>query len=109
MWRNVKLSKIIKTESNPSLDRMEFDLVLYEKNFFGGKKPVIAFEVNGGEHFGVMAREMSDRRKMDICKRNGILLVVIPNTFVKAYEYIADIIMSSKNKSTSIQQSLFDI
>jgi len=107
--RNVKLSKIIKTESNQSLDRMEFDLVLYEKNFFGGKKPVIAFEVNGGEHFGVMAREMSDRRKMDICKRNGIMLIVIPNTFVKAYEYIADIIMSSKNKSTSIQQSLFDI
>ena len=86
---------------------MEFDLVLYEKTFFG-KKPVIAFEVNGGEHFGVIAREMSDKKKMDICQRNGIKLIFIPNSFVKAYEYIADIILSSKNKTTAIQLSLFD-
>ena len=46
---------------------------------------------------------------LKICKKNGIRLVVIPNTFVKAYEYIADIIMSSTNKSISIQQSLFDM
>lgn len=107
--RNVRVSKVIKNESNPILDRMEFDLVLYEKNFYGGKRPIIAFEVNGGEHFGGAAREMSDRRKMEICKKNKINLIIIPNTFVKAYEYIADIIMSSKNKKTSIQQSLFDI
>ena len=107
--RNVRVSKVIKNESNPILDRMEFDLVLYEKNFYGSKRPIIAFEVNGGEHFGVAAREMSDRRKMEICKKNKINLIIIPNTFVKAYEYIADIIMSSKNKETSIQQSLFDI
>lgn len=106
--RNVKLTKIIKDDWSPSLSKMEFDLVLYEKTFFS-KKPVIAFEVNGGEHFGVTAREMSDRKKMQVCKKNGIKLVLIPNTFVKAYEYIADIIMSSKNKYTSIQQSLFDI
>ena len=52
---------------------------------------------------------MSDRKKIQVCKKNGIKLVLIPNTFVKAYEYIADIIMSSKNKYTSIQQSLFEI
>ena len=86
---------------------MEFDLVLYEKNMFGSKKPVIAFEVNGGEHFGVVAREMSDKTKMTLCQENGITLILIPNSFVKAYEYIADIIMSSKNRATSIQQSLF--
>ena len=107
--RNVKLSKVIKNGIIPSLERMEFDLVLYEKTFYGSKKPVIAFEVNGGEHFGVAAREISDRKKMDICKNNGIKLVTINNSFVKAYENIADIIMSSKNKATSIQQSLFDI
>ena len=107
--RNVKMSKVIKNESNPILDSMEFDLVLYEKTFYGGKRPIIAFEVNGGEHFGMSSRELSDRRKMEICKNNKISLIIIPNTFVKAYEYIADIIMSSKNKETSIQQSLFDI
>ena len=105
--RNVKLSKIIKNGLNHSVSKMEFDLVLYEKNMFGSKKPVIAFEVNGGEHFGVVAREMSDKTKMTLCQENGITLILIPNSFVKAYEYIADIIMSSKNRATSIQQSLF--
>lgn len=103
--RNVKVKKVLKDEYLSS--EMEFDLVLYEKTFFG-KKPVIAFEVNGGEHFGVMAREMSDKKKMKMCKNAGIKLILIPNTFVKAYEYVADIILSSKNRNTSIQQSLFD-
>lgn len=105
--RNIKINKIIKKAYTTNFDNMEFDLVLYEKTFFG-KKPVIAFEVNGGEHFGVIAREMSDKKKMDICQRNGIKLIFIPNSFVKAYEYIADIILSSKNKTTAIQLSLFD-
>ncbi len=103
--RNVKISRLLKNEN--ANDGMEFDLVLYEKNMFG-KKPVIAFEVNGGEHFGVLSREKSDRKKMDICSRHGIKLIFIPNTFVKAYEYIADIILSSKNRNTTIQQSLFE-
>lgn len=103
--RNVAVVKLFKNEDINS--NMEFDLVLYEKNLFG-KKPVIAFEVNGGEHFGVLSRERSDRKKMEICARHGVKLIFIPNTFVKAYEYIADIILSSKNKNTSIQESLFE-
>lgn len=105
--RNVSFSKIFKNENETYITEMEFDLVLYEKNFFG-KKPVIAFEVNGGEHFGSLAREKSDRKKMALCEKNNIKLIFIPNSFVKAYEYIADIIMSAKNKSSTIQQSLFD-
>jgi superfamily I DNA and/or RNA helicase len=106
--RNVRLDKIIEVVPNSNLSKMEFDLVLYEKTFFG-KKPVIAFEVNGGEHFGQIARERADRRKMELCKQNDIILIMIPNTFVKAYEYIADIIMSLKNKSPILQQSIFDL
>ena len=86
---------------------MEFDLVLYEKTIFN-KKPAIVFEVNGGEHFGVLSREISDKKKMDICKKNNVKLIFIPNTFVKAYEYIADIILSANKRNTSIQQSLFN-
>ena len=106
--RNVKLDKVIKNGISPQLSKMEFDLVLYEKNFWGTKKPVIAFEVNGGEHFGVSSRELSDKRKIEICKNNGIKLIIIPNSFVKAYEYIADIIMSSKDRYKSIQESMFN-
>ena len=86
---------------------LEFDLVLFEKVFMG-RRPVIAFEINGGEHLGSLSRELSDKRKMDICKRNGIKLIIIPNSFVKSYEYIANIILSAKNRETSIQQSLFN-
>ena len=103
--RNVKISKLFKKEELNS--NMEFDLVLYEKRLFG-KTPVIAFEVNGGEHFGVLSRERSDKKKMGICKRHGVKLIFIANSFVKAYEYIADIIMSSQNGIKPIQESLFE-
>lgn len=103
--RNVRLNKLFKNEHN--IEEMEFDLVLYEKRTFGSKKPIIAFEVNGGEHFGVLSRERSDKRKMDLCEKNNIKLVFISNSFVKAYKYISDIIIAAKDKS-AIQLSLFD-
>lgn len=103
--RNVKVGKVLGNATISSA--MEFDLVLFEKTIFG-KKPVIAFEVNGGEHLGMVEKEMSDKKKITLCKNAGIKLIMIPNSFVKAYEYVADIILSSKNKNTSIQQSLFD-
>ena len=104
--RNVKVNKIIKDQYYAN-SNMEFDLVLYEKTFFN-KKPVIVFEINGGEHFGSISREMSDSKKRELCAKQGIKLIFIPNSFVKAYENIANIIMSSKNKEISIQQTLFD-
>ena len=104
--RNVKLSKLFD-EFKYIDSKMEFDVVLYEKKFWN-KKPAIAIEVNGGEHLGLISREKSDRLKMQICKDKNIKLLFIPNSFVKSYEYIIDIIMSSKNKNISIQQTMFD-
>lgn len=89
--RNVKITKIIKSGLTPNLAKMEFDLVL-----------------NGGEHFGVVARERSDKIKKDLCEKNHIELVVIPNYFVKAYEDIAKVILISKNRFEGIQMSMFD-
>ncbi|MBQ9070190.1 MAG: AAA family ATPase [Clostridia bacterium] len=105
--RNVKLSKLFKSESNYVADNKEFDMVLYETSFFG-KKPRIVFEINGGEHFGASDRERSDRAKMEICNKKGIKIIFIPNSFVKNYEYIVDIIISSKNAEIPIQQTIFD-
>lgn len=105
--RNVKLSKLFKGEAEFVNSKKEFDLVLYETGFFV-KKPRIAFEINGGEHFGSATREYSDRSKMEICNKKNIKLIVIPNSFVKNYEYIVDIIISSKHADIPIQQSLFD-
>lgn len=105
--RNVKITKIIKSGLTPNLAKMEFDLVLYNK-LYGRKMPVIAFEINGGEHFGVVARERADKIKKDLCEKNHIELVVIPNYFVKAYEDIAKVILISKNRFEGIQMSMFD-
>lgn len=105
--RNVKLSKLFKDEKEFINSNREFDLVLYEMSFFR-KKPCIVFEINGGEHFGSLNREESDRIKMEICRKMGIKIIFIPNSFVKNYEYIVDIIISAKNAEIPIQQTLFD-
>ena len=105
--RNVKLSKLFKGEKEFADSKKEFDLVLYEHGFFG-KKPCIVFEINGGEHFGAANRERSDRAKMEICNKKGIKIIFIPNSFVKNYEYIMDIIISAKNAEIPIQQTIFD-
>jgi hypothetical protein len=107
MERNVKLSKLFKGEKSFANSSKEFDMVLYETSVFG-KKPRIVFEINGGEHFGVLSRERSDKSKMAICKEKGIKIIFIPNSFVKNYEYIVDIIASSKNADIPIQQTIFD-
>ena len=105
VMRNVSVGKIIKN-LQPSEMNLEFDAVLFKKTLFS-KVPVIAFEVNGAEHIGRVSREKADRKKMDICKRNNIDLVIIPNDLVKSYEYVLEVIKASKNKVTTIQQSLF--
>lgn len=105
--RNVKLSKLFRGEREFANSNKEFDLVLYKHELFG-KKPHIVFEVNGGEHFGTVDRERSDKAKMDICRRKGIKIIFIPNSFVKNYEYIKDIIISVRNERKSIQETLFD-
>jgi hypothetical protein len=64
-------------------------------------------EINGGEHFGNKAREAGDKRKADICKQKNIAFLMIPNTFVKSYEQLREIILSSKDV-VDTQLSLLD-
>lgn len=105
--RNVKLSKLLYKNEEPLNKDYEFDLVLFKKGIFN-IKPVIAFEVNGGEHFGKLEREKSDNFKMTFCKAHNIELIIIPNSYVKHYEYISDIILLCQKHSTSKQISLFE-
>lgn len=104
--RNIAVEKVFPTLAGSIPSGMEFDLVLYEKKLFG-KKPVVIFEVNGAEHFAVAERERCDKLKMNICKKNNVKLVMIPNPMVKAYEHIKSIIDACSKKETSIQESMF--
>lgn len=104
--RNVPFSKIFKDDPELSQSKMEFDLVLYHR-MYNFKKVAIVIEINGGEHFGSAKREKSDKIKREICKENGWRFLSIPNSFVKSYEEIREIILSTKGKEFE-QLSLFD-
>jgi very-short-patch-repair endonuclease len=92
--RNVKLSSLFHNDQLLANSKLEFDVVLYEikdTNLI----PRIAIELQGGEHFGNLDREKCDTRKSQICKEKGITLLLIPNSFIKSYETIKELILTS--------------
>lgn len=106
--RNVSFSTFFADDPELNKLQYEFDCVLYEKKWFSRNPiPKIVIEINGGEHFGNKAREVADRRKAEICKQKKIAFLMIPNTFVKSYEQLREIILSSKD-TTDTQLSLLD-
>ena len=92
--RNVKLSTLFNSDPILKQSRLEFDIVLYsiENN---RQIPKIAIELQGGEHFGDYNREKCDARKVQICKEKNIKLIAIPNSYVKAYETVKQLILTS--------------
>ena len=106
--RNVPFSTFFADDEELSQLKYEFDCVLYEKKWYSRNPiPKIVIEINGGEHFGNKAREASDRRKAEICHQKKIEFLMIPNTFVKSYEQLREIILNSKDTSDT-QLSLLD-
>lgn len=102
--RNVHFNKIFKDDPILSKSKMEFDLVLYKTGFLYREVSVV-IEINGGEHFGDSQREKSDKIKREICQKNNWTFISIPNSFVKSYEEIKEIILTANKK---IQGTLFD-
>lgn len=103
--RNVKLSNLFYNDPILSKSKLEFDIVLYKiKN--NSLKPAIAIELQGDEHFGNYDREKSDARKSAICKEKNISLIEIPNSFVKSYETVKELIINV-NKKNKDQLELF--
>lgn len=103
--RNVKFKEIFN-DSILKKENKEFDIVLFDSKW--PYEPRIVIELNGGEHFKNYQREQSDKRKMEVCKRRGLKLLIIDNSFIKSYEYISKLIEgTSSNKA--MQTSLLDI
>lgn len=106
--RNVPFSTIFKDDATLVNSKQEFDCVLYGKHLFKSI-PVIAFEINGGEHFGDAKKEALDKKKIKACEQHKIRLIEIPNQLVKAYEEIKQVITKiSKDKREVEQLTLFD-
>jgi hypothetical protein len=101
--RNVKLTDLFPEEiNNPALNKREFDGVIYV-----AKVPQIVFEVNGTDHYHNRKRMESDKLKGQLLNSKNLKLILIPNQYVKHYEFIRELI--NKIKGGTYQKTLFDI
>ena len=97
--RNQPVNKVLKSEDDETLkkyfNKAEFDLVLYSKNIYRKTKPHLVIELNGGEHYISKSRSiLNDKKKMEICKKNDIKYLSIPNIYSKSYETISSLIFA---------------
>lgn len=100
--RNVNIIDVLPEEKDNALvNKKEFDGVLYQ-----GNTPKIVFELNGNEHYTKKNRIKSDKIKMELLESKNIRLLVIPNQYVKHYEFIRELI--NKFNGNVYQKTLFD-
>ena len=101
--RNVPVKEVLGEEY--SLDEREFDSVIYTKTPLSAKKPVFAFEFDGGEHYRDIGRIKADAKKAKDCKNKGFRLIRIPNSYCKDYEFLKKLIEDySKDASSGAEQ-----
>jgi superfamily I DNA and/or RNA helicase len=99
--RNVKIITVFPEElNNPEVNKKEFDGVIFE-----GRTPKVVFEINGAEHYKNKKRINSDTIKMQLLTLKNIRQIVIPNQYVKHYEFIRELM--NKVKGRGYQKSLF--
>ena len=100
--RNVKISEVFPEESNNNLvNKKEFDGVLFENN-----TPKVIFEINGQEHYQNKRTIKSDTLKKELIASKNLKLIMVPNQYVKHYEFIRELI--NKFNGDLYQASLFD-
>jgi hypothetical protein len=66
----------------------------------------VVFEINGAEHFKNKKRINSDKIKMQLLNSKNIDRIVIPNQYVKHYEFIRELM--TKIKGGVYQKTIFD-
>ena len=118
MNRNVPVRNVLKAindEDEMLIGQKEFDFVVEASTgmFNNRYKPIVVFEIDGGEHVGSVVAAQRDREKERACKMHGIKLIRIANNQVKDYELIIRLFESiikdiPDMDSELIQMSLFD-
>ncbi|WP_235941788.1 hypothetical protein [Cyclobacterium roseum] len=99
--RNVKVINVFPGElNNPDVNKKEFDGVIFQ-----GRMPKVVFEINGIEHFKNKKRIESDKIKMQLLHSKNIDRIVVPNHYVKHYEFIRELM--NKIKGGVYQKALF--
>lgn len=74
-----------------------FDFVVYEKHV-DKELPILAIELDGKEHFDDEIVKQRDIKKEEICRKNGLELIRIENSYARRYNYIKDILISYFSK-----------
>ena len=116
--RNVPVAEAIKNaspEDRKLIGKKEFDVVVEVSGGFFNRiyRPIVAFEIDGGEHIGSKKAAALDRQKEEVCSSHDIKLIRIPNAAVKDYESIISLFEFVIKDLPSIdeayeQMSLFD-
>tara|TARA_R110002020_G_scaffold61545_6_gene165533 strand:- start:9431 stop:12454 length:3024 start_codon:yes stop_codon:yes gene_type:complete len=100
--RNVKVLDVFPEEiNNHTVNKKEFDGVIFQ-----GRIPKVVFEINGAEHYRNKRWMDSDKIKMQLLQSKGIDSISIPNSYVKHYEFIRELM--NKIKGGVYQKSLFE-
>jgi len=108
--RNVGLIKVFPDELDSRVLNMEFDSVIFEKAGFIRKseKPIMIFELDGGEHFADLTQQKRDGLKQGVCEKHKIPMIIIGNNLSKHYEYLNMLIKKMSHESVEGEQiSLF--
>ena len=118
MSRNIPMKNIIRPYNDDEtklIGQKEFDFVVEATDGFLNRyyRPILVFEIDGGEHVGSSITAQRDREKEQVCKNHGIKVIRIANNQVKDYELIIRLFESiikdvSDMDSEQIQMSLFD-
>jgi len=110
--RNVPVKDAIKKineEDFKLIGQKEFDILIRVKALLTNTyRPIIVFEIDGGEHIGQSATAKRDREKETICKKYGIKLIRISNNKVKDYELIISMFEVLCGDAEELRISLFD-
>jgi hypothetical protein len=100
--RNVKVIDVFpEALHNAAVNKKEFDGVIYQ-----GIVPKVVFEINGPEHTRRKDRIASDKLKMELLASKNIARLVVPNPYVKHYEFIRELM--NKIKGGVYQTALFE-
>lgn len=62
-----------------------FDLVIFERTFSDKKKPILAVELNGPEHYLDEEIKKRDEIKKQICEKHGFQLLTIKRECARDY------------------------
>lgn len=72
--------------------RCSFDFVIYKIGYRNKKEAVLAIELQGREHYDNEKIKHRDEMKKEICKTHGFVLISVPNSYARRYNFIKDVL-----------------